>query len=495
MTAMATSSLPVQRVSRRDGVIADTVVKVELAKKIGAHLRDLRVLDEIISGSDDSVPSSSSSGNRRNRVFASIKGVGHSIICCIENMKVIILRDEALVFAPESSMSKLFIKTIQSEFDTFSQLRFEHEVLETLINVAFISLSMEFNDLDEHLRVTRLSQENETSEIEFVKRQLEMFPKKTQLQFLRKRVIEAVRELCDLQGDDSHLFKLVIDAEPTPEITVPATNQKRTSVTIEGSPAPMLPLPTSSRRPVRPVGIDLSLANQTSVDEEQLQAGPTTSGSPRDAEEVDNRISVDTGTAKQSIPFSSNSPRQVPQHSPEYGGKVRVGGGQQGNMNGLISSGPSYDARASESFRPSNADGSLRPSISMRGAGGASTRAAGGMGHHMKRRKQSTVAFASRGTKELTFDIELILDNAIIRMCYLENEIDDLIERISAHEGKLPLTHVYVLAVSICKILGVSLSTDDYANLTSSGLKLSHVDECVWLKIPPRLLFIMLRPW
>jgi hypothetical protein len=422
-----------------------------------------------------------------SRVFASVKGVGKCIIFCIENVKVIILKDEALLFSTETTLSKLFVKTIQSEFENFSTLRFEHEVIETLLNVVFIWLSMEFNELDKHLQETRLYQQQETSEIEFVKRQLEMFPKKTQLQLLRKRVIEITRELSDLQSDDSHLSKLVI-VDGGPAASGPqagkrgtlhsgqyeqgAMNEsaamapKRSTALLESSPHVGLQGMVSdvvARAPKRGTAL-IEAALGVKDESAPGLAGNTSLHDGTATDGVDNnRISIDIGCAKQSVPFAHmsahppNVPHQYQHHahtpSPEYSGNsIRVQSPTTKHT-AVNSSNHGFDglpnlAHAAEvamreqsisMARRSAAGGDeMRPSISMRSPAARMNPVSGGLGAGFarQRRKQSLqFGLGNRPTKDLTFDVELILDNSIIRMCYLENEVDDLIERISAHEG------------------------------------------------------------
>ncbi len=126
-------SLPAIKVDLKGNVYTTKILKQQLANELGLPLRDLRVVDP-------SFPS---------QIQANFKARPNVILFCMENIKVIVQRNEALVFSPYQAEVEEFVPALQQAIImalegmgrdgknsiVMKSARFEHIVIEAALNI------------------------------------------------------------------------------------------------------------------------------------------------------------------------------------------------------------------------------------------------------------------------------------------------------------------------------------------------------------------------
>jgi hypothetical protein len=100
-----------------------SIAKHQLAMDLKLPLRDLRLIDPPFPG----------------QIQAAFAARPNAVLFTIENIKVIVKNDEAVVFGPNQSEVAEFIPALQRQLQSVCSsermLRFEHVVIETALNV------------------------------------------------------------------------------------------------------------------------------------------------------------------------------------------------------------------------------------------------------------------------------------------------------------------------------------------------------------------------
>ena len=93
-------SLPAIKVDPTGKVYRTQILKQQLADELGLPLRDLRIVDP-------SIPS---------QIQATFMARPNVILFCIENIKVVVQRNEALIFSPYEASVQEFVPVLQQHF-------------------------------------------------------------------------------------------------------------------------------------------------------------------------------------------------------------------------------------------------------------------------------------------------------------------------------------------------------------------------------------------
>jgi hypothetical protein len=200
-------SLPAIKVDPQGKVYTTQILKQQLANELGLPLRDLRIVDP-------SFPS---------QIQATFMARPNVILFCIENIKVVVQRNEALVFSPYQAEVQEFVpalqqqialaingKTARSNGDGPSFLvnsaRFEHIVIEAALNVACSTLLRRFRALIPAVATTLNGLRAESRGLDVVQTQVdELLPLKNKLDVLQKRVKEIKRAITEILNSDEDM--------------------------------------------------------------------------------------------------------------------------------------------------------------------------------------------------------------------------------------------------------------------------------------------------
>ena len=118
-------TLPAVRIDPSGAIYTTQILKQQLANELCVPLRDLRIVDP-------SFPS---------QIQATFASRPRGILFCIENIKVVVLNNEALIFSPFQPEVQEFRPALQVQLasnlessDVLQPIRFEHIVLESALH-------------------------------------------------------------------------------------------------------------------------------------------------------------------------------------------------------------------------------------------------------------------------------------------------------------------------------------------------------------------------
>ena len=193
---VAQRSLPAIKVDPRGKVYTTQILKQQLANELGLPLRDLRIIDP-------SFPS---------QIQATFTARPRTILFCVENIKVVVQQNEALVFSPYQPEVQEFIPALQQQIlsigegPLISTAPFESIVIEAALNVAIQTLFRRVRSLSPAVASALNSLRAESRGLDVVQTQVdELLPLKNQLDELRKRVKEIKRAITEILASDEDM--------------------------------------------------------------------------------------------------------------------------------------------------------------------------------------------------------------------------------------------------------------------------------------------------
>jgi magnesium transporter len=179
------------------------ILKQQLADELGLPLRDLRIVDP-------SFPS---------QIQATFVARPNVILFCLENIKVVVQRNEALVFSPYEASVQEFVPVLQQQIALaengagsnemsilVNSARFEHIVIESALNVVCSSLLRKVRILRPAVKSALTDLTAESRGLDVVQTQVdELLPLKNKLDVLRKRVKEVKRAITEILNSDEDM--------------------------------------------------------------------------------------------------------------------------------------------------------------------------------------------------------------------------------------------------------------------------------------------------
>ena len=195
----AARPLAAVKVDPRGKVYQTQILKQQLANELGLPLRDLRVVDP-------SFPS---------QIQATFTARPKAILFCIENIKVVVQKGEALVFSPEVQSVQEFIPALQQQIATMEMAGplgigvaapFELIVIEAALNIVIQSLFRRVRSLSPAVASALNGLRAESRGLDVVQTQVdELLPLKNKLDELRKRVREIRRAITEILNSDEDM--------------------------------------------------------------------------------------------------------------------------------------------------------------------------------------------------------------------------------------------------------------------------------------------------
>ena len=193
----AQRSLPAIKVDPLGKVYTTQILKQQLANELGLPLRDLRIVDP-------SFPS---------QIQATFTARPRTILFCVENIKVVVQQNEALVFSPYQAEVQEFIPALQQQILSMGEgpagaaaARFESIVIETALNVAIQTLFRRVRSLSPAVASALNGLRAESRGLDVVQTQVdELLPLKNKLDELRKRVKEIKRAITEVLASDEDM--------------------------------------------------------------------------------------------------------------------------------------------------------------------------------------------------------------------------------------------------------------------------------------------------
>ena len=195
----AARPLAAVKVDPRGKVYQTQILKQQLANELGLPLRDLRVVDP-------SFPS---------QIQATFTARPKAILFCMENIKVVVQKGEALVFSPEVQSVQEFIPALQQQIATMEMAGplgigvaapFELIVIEAALNIVTQSLFRRVRSLSPAVASALNGLRAESRGLDVVQTQVdELLPLKNKLDELRKRVREIRRAITEILNSDEDM--------------------------------------------------------------------------------------------------------------------------------------------------------------------------------------------------------------------------------------------------------------------------------------------------
>ena len=193
-------ALPAIKVEPSGRVYSTQILKQQLANELGLPLRDLRIVDP-------SYP---------NQIQATFTSRKKAILFCIENIKVVVQHNEALIFSPYQPEVQEFVPALQQQIaqaaandeatGTAGSLRFEHIVIEAALNVVCTNLFRRVRAISPAVASALNGLRAESRGLEVLKTQVdELLPLKNKIDELRKRVKEIKRAITEVLNNDEDL--------------------------------------------------------------------------------------------------------------------------------------------------------------------------------------------------------------------------------------------------------------------------------------------------
>lgn len=189
-------SLPAIKVDTSGKVSTIQILKQQLSNELSLPLRDLRLVDP-------SLP---------KQIQATFTSRPKAILFCIENIKVIVQHNEALIFSPFQPEVKDMIPVLQQLLSQSSRAaRFEHLVIEAALNVVCTNLFRQVRELSPAVASTLNGLRVESRGLDVVQTQVdELLPQKNKLDELRKRVKEVRRAINDILHNDEDMSMMYL---------------------------------------------------------------------------------------------------------------------------------------------------------------------------------------------------------------------------------------------------------------------------------------------
>ena len=242
--------LPAIKVDPSGKVYTTQILKQQLANELGLPLRDLRIVDP-------SFPS---------QIQATFTARPKAILFCIENIKVVVQRGEALVFSPYQPEVQEFIPALQAQISAITggsaavakaaaaasadasmgiagggvlatamaseSAPFELIVLEAALNVAIQTLLRRLRTLEPAVASALNGLRAESRGLDVVQTQVdELLPLKNKLDVLRKRVKEIKRAITEVLNNDEDLIMMQLGGAAAREAGAASASSATTTVT------------------------------------------------------------------------------------------------------------------------------------------------------------------------------------------------------------------------------------------------------------------------
>lgn len=242
--------LPAIKVDPSGKVYTTQILKQQLANELGLPLRDLRIVDP-------SFPS---------QIQATFTARPKAILFCIENIKVVVQRGEALVFSPYQPEVQEFIPALQAQISAITggsaavakaaaaasadasmgiagggvlatamaseSAPFELIVLEAALNVAIQTLLRRLRTLEPAVASALNGLRAESRGLDVVQTQVdELLPLKNKLDVLRKRVKEIKRAITEVLNNDEDLIMMQLGGAAAREAAAASASSATTTVT------------------------------------------------------------------------------------------------------------------------------------------------------------------------------------------------------------------------------------------------------------------------
>ena len=207
-SSSAQRPLPAIKVDPSGKAYTTNILKQQLANELNLPIRDFRIVDP-------SFPS---------QIQTTFTSRPNAILFCIENIKVVVQRDEALIFSPFQPEVQEFVPVLQQQLtqavgDTATG-RFEHVVLEAALNVVCSSLLRRVRALSPVVSSVLDGLRAESRGLDVIITQVdELLPLKNKIDELRKRVKEIKRAITDILNNDGDMAMMYL---PPPAAEGPA---------------------------------------------------------------------------------------------------------------------------------------------------------------------------------------------------------------------------------------------------------------------------------
>jgi len=213
--ASSPRTLPAVTIDPTGSVYSTEILKQQLADELKLPLRDLRIVDP-------SFP---------NQIQATFIARPNVILFTLENIKVVVKHNEALVFNPLLAEVREFVPALQlqiqqayrdssiggSRLDAPTSMRFEHVVIEAALNVVCNNLFTRLRALSPAIQSALAGLRAESRGLDIIQTQVdELLPLKNKLDELRKRVREIDRAVKDLLDTDEDMALMYLST-PTPQ--------------------------------------------------------------------------------------------------------------------------------------------------------------------------------------------------------------------------------------------------------------------------------------
>ena len=194
-------SLPAIKVDPKGKIYTTQVLKQQLANELGLPLRDLRIVDP-------SFPT---------QIQTTFTARPKAILFCIENIKVVVQHNEALIFSPYQPEVQEFVPILQQQIsqaisgESNSNTRFEHVVLEAALNVVCNNLLRRVRALSPAVSSALDGLRAESRGLDVIITQVdELLPLKNKIDELRKRVKEIKRAITDILNNDEDMAMMYL---------------------------------------------------------------------------------------------------------------------------------------------------------------------------------------------------------------------------------------------------------------------------------------------
>ena len=202
-------SLPAIKVDPKGKIYTTQILKQQLANELGLPLRDLRIVDP-------SFPT---------QIQTTFTARPKAILFCIENIKVVVQHNEALIFSPYQPEVQEFVPILQQQIsqaisgESNSNARFEHVVLEAALNVVCNNLLRRVRALSPAVSSALDGLRAESRGLDVIITQVdELLPLKNKIDELRKRVKEIKRAITDILNNDEDMAMMYLSASSSESI-------------------------------------------------------------------------------------------------------------------------------------------------------------------------------------------------------------------------------------------------------------------------------------
>ena len=209
-SSAAQRSLPAIKVDPSGKAYTTNILKQQLANELNLPIRDFRIVDP-------SFPS---------QIQTTFTSRPNAILFCIENIKVVVQRNEALIFSPYQPEVQEFVPALQQQLTQAmgdsAVGRFEHVVLEAALNVVCSGLLRRVRALSPVVSSVLDGLRAESRGLDVIITQVdELLPLKNKIDELRKRVKEIKRAITDILNNDEDMAMMYLPGGPLPVASSP----------------------------------------------------------------------------------------------------------------------------------------------------------------------------------------------------------------------------------------------------------------------------------